>query len=379
MPKRRFQRGRIFKRGHNRHATWVLAYRDDVTQPDGTIRRKQRKVVLGLAKHMTKADAAQVAQPLLDAVNATAPLKHAAKTLSALVEEWEKAVSPMLKPSTERAAHSHLRNHILPALGDKPLSAVSTHNVQLFVSEMAAKGLSRKSIENVLQTLLSIVKTAKKWHYVHDVFERADLSLPREREKRDTRFYTAEQAQRIIAASEEPYATMYALLAVTGCRAGEVLALKRGDLDFDRRILKIRRTLDSATRLIHAPKSRASSADLPMPDGLAQRIRNFLAHHWQANPDDLLFANSKGKPMQRDKIAYKLQKTLRELGIEKAALHAFRHMQASELLESGAAPSVVQRQMRHSDARITLQRYSHIIGDAQRKAVNSLSERVLSA
>jgi integrase len=52
-------------------------------------------------------------------------------------------------------------------------------------------------------------------------------------------------------------------------------------------------------------------------------------------------------------------------------------MAASELIEGGAAPSVVQRQMRHSDARITLQRYSHIIGDAQRKAVNSLSERVL--
>jgi hypothetical protein len=37
----------------------------------------------------------------------------------------------------------------------------------------------------------------------------------------------------------------------------------------------------------------------------------------------------------------------------------------------------VQRQMRHSDARITLQSYGHIIGDAQRTAMNSLSERVL--
>jgi site-specific recombinase XerD len=91
----------------------------------------------------------------------------------------------------------------------------------------------------------------------------------------------------------------------------------------------------------------------------------------------LLFVNSEGKPMQRDKIAYLLQATLRELKIEKAGLHACRHVTASELLESGAAPSVVQRQIRHSDARITLQAYTHTIGDAQRKAAESLSNNVL--
>jgi site-specific recombinase XerD len=64
---------------------------------------------------------------------------------------------------------------------------------------------------------------------------------------------------------------------------------------------------------------------------------------------DLLFCKSKGKPMQRDKVAYKLRATLQSLGIEKAALHAFRHMAASELLEQGASPSVVQRQMRYSE------------------------------
>jgi integrase len=76
-------------------------------------------------------------------------------------------------------------------------------------------------------------------------------------------------------------------------------------------------------------------------------------------------------------VVYKLQATLRELGTEKAGLHAFRHMAASELLERGAAPKVVQRQMRHSDSRITLQTYAHVIGDAQRKAVDSLAQSVL--
>jgi site-specific recombinase XerD len=114
-----------------------------------------------------------------------------------------------------------------------------------------------------------------------------------------------------------------------------------------------------------------------MPELLEKRLHTFLAQHWRENEAGLLFCNSKGKPMQRDKVAYKLQGTLRSLGIEKAALHAFRHMAASELLEHGASLSVVQRQMPHSDSRITLQKYSHVIGDAQRRAVDSLAGRVL--
>lgn len=69
--------------------------------------------------------------------------------------------------------------------------------------------------------------------------------------------------------------------------------------------------------------------------------------------------------MVRNKVALKLLETLKDLGIERAGLHALRHMAASELIQNGVAPSVVQRQMRHSDSRITLQKYAHVIGDAQ--------------
>jgi integrase len=330
-------------------------------------------------KHTTKLQAIETLKPYLDAVNLVGsnPAPKTGRTLRTFVQEWESSVAPTLKPSTVRAAKSHLKTHILPAMGDLALTAITTRNVQAFVSSMSVNGLSRKSCENVLQTLSSLVKTAKAWRYIPEVFDRTALSLPRAGEKAEERFFTAKQVKQIIAASEEPYATLWAVLALTGCRAGEILALRLTDLDFDKRVIRIRRTLDGATRLTHAPKSKSSSADLPMPDGLADRLRRFIADGWRQNEAGLLFCNSKGKPMQRDKLAYKLQATLNELGIDKAALHAFRHMAASELLEDGAAPSVVQRQMRHSDARITLQRYSHIIGDAQRRAVNSLSERVL--
>jgi integrase len=377
MPRRRYQRGRIISRGKKRKV-WIGIFREDRVKADGTIHRARRSVVLGAVKHVTKLQAIEALRPYLDAVNLVAiPKAKAGRTLRNFVEEWKHNVAPTLKPSTVRAAESHLRTHILSTMGDMPLTAINTRSVQAFISALTAKGLTRKSCDNVLQTLSGLVKTAKAWGYIPAVFDRSALSLPREGEKQEERFFTAEQVKQIINASEEPYSTLWAVLSLTGCRAGEVFALRRTDLDFEKRVIRIRRTLDAATRQTHAPKSRSSSADLPMPDALAKRLRSFLAQHWRENEADLLFCNTVGKPMVRNKVALKLQATLKDLGIERAALHAFRHMASSELIENGVAPSVVQRQMRHSDARITLQKYAHVIGDAQRRAVDTLASRVL--
>src|SRR5258708_32716806 len=106
------------------------------------------------------------------------PRPKAGRTLSRLVEEWESSVAPTLKPTTVRAGKSHLRTHIIPALGEMSLTAITTRNVQAFVSALVAKGLSRKSSENVLQTLGGLVKTAKAWQYITRACDQRALSLP---------------------------------------------------------------------------------------------------------------------------------------------------------------------------------------------------------
>jgi len=169
---------------------------------------------------------------------------------------------------------------IIPSVGNdqqRPLAVLCTPH------------LAQKSCDNVLQTLSGLLRTAKAWGYIPAVFDRSALSLPREGEKQEERFFTAEQVKQIINASEEPYSTLWAVLGLTGCRAGEVFALRRSDLDFEKRVIRIRRRLDAATEQMHAPKSRSSSADLPMPDALRTRPRTFLAKHWRENEADLLF------------------------------------------------------------------------------------------
>src|SRR5258708_3724923 len=225
MPRRRYQRGRIISRGKKRKV-WVGIFREDRVKIDGTIRRARRSVVLGTVKHVTKLQAIEALRPYLDAVNLVAiPRAKAGRTLKNFVEEWKHNVAPTLKPSTVRAAESHLRTHILPTMGEMSLTAINTRNVQAFISALTAKGLTRKTCDNVLQALSGLLKTAKAWGYIPAVFDRSALSLPREGEKQEERFFTAEQVKQIINASEEPYSTLWAVLSLTGCRPGVVFAL----------------------------------------------------------------------------------------------------------------------------------------------------------
>ena len=97
-------------------------------------------------------------------------------TLTEYVGEWRRDVAVNLKGSTVRAAESHLRAHITPKLGALQLTAITTKTVQGFVAYLASGGRSRKTVENVLLTLSSLLKTARAWGYACGGFRFADLS-----------------------------------------------------------------------------------------------------------------------------------------------------------------------------------------------------------
>src|SRR6202043_3483869 len=92
---------------------------------------------------------------------------------------------------------------------------------------------------------------------------------------------------------------------------------------------------------------------------------------------DLLFVNRNGRPFSANKLREKvLHPLLVKLGIPRGGFHSLRHGATSALLADGATPAVVQKQLRHSDPRITLGVYAHVIGDQQRDAVETRSARI---
>lgn len=109
---------------------------------------------------------------------------------------------------------------------------------------------------------------------------------------------------RIIASSPEPLGTIVAVTAVLGLRIGETLALRGSDVDFAKHLIRVRQSVDAATRTVGAVKSKASSADLPMSRELEQRLRAHLLRH--DGKSGLLFVTRCGRSFSGNKLREKL-------------------------------------------------------------------------
>ena len=287
VPRRRFQKGNIIIRGKTSQRYGM--YREDVLLSNGTFKRVRRCVLLGPVSSLSERAAWKRFQPYLDRVNAAANMPpKSGITLEAFVKEWRTNVAVNLKGSTTRAAESHLRAHILPKLGSLTLTEINTKTVQSFVARLAT-GRSRKTVENVLLTLSSILRIARAWEYACGNFSLADITMPREGVRKEQRSFTDAEVGKILSAASEPFGTILAVTAVLGLRIGEVLALRVSDVDLARRIVRVRQSVDAATRTVQAVKSMASSADVPMPSQLEARLRKHLQTH--DGKADLLFVN----------------------------------------------------------------------------------------
>jgi integrase len=82
---------------------------------------------------------------------------------------------------------------------------------------------------NVLGTLSSMMNTAKNWGYICDGVSLNRLALPERGIKKEVRCFTADEVRRILQAATEPWRTMFAIAALLGLRAGEVLGLRSED------------------------------------------------------------------------------------------------------------------------------------------------------
>jgi integrase len=245
---------------------------------------------------------------------------------------------------------------------------------QAFITRVFKKGVSRKTVLNVLGTLSSILSTARDWGCTCEQINVSKLRLPPRGARFEALHFTIEQLQKILSIAEEPWRTLFCILTMEGLRAGEVLGLQWQDIDLNRQLLHIRRSAWYGK--IQTTKSQASETVLPIPDALAVALREYRGK-WQPNPLGFLFVTRNGRPPSSNKVVdYHLWTILDALGIPRCGLHAFRHSHTALLLDSGATPKVVQRQLRHADARTTLEIYGHLVGDAHREAVEKVASKL---
>ena len=349
----------------------------DSANPDGSMRTKQVKQFLGNLNTTSERSARRSFAQIMEKVNlergSIAPIPKG-QSFADAVSKWRSAIAPNLSPGTVRAIESFLRVHIVPRFGQLALNELGVHQIQQFATDLR-KTLSGKTTVNVLAAVFAVVRYAERCGMRVQKVGFSDLQLGSTTRETPVPFFTREQAALIIEAAKEPFKTLFSVAWFTGCRAGEILALTIDDLDFESKTVRVNKSADDNTRQIRQPKTKASVALLPMPTALEAVLRNYI-RQWTPNQGGILFATRNGlRPRSRDNVVKcGLKPVLRNLGIpsEDTGLHAFRHGLATELCESNAPLSVLQRQMRHADIATTLRIYTHAIPQSQRDAMESL-------
>ena len=312
-------------------------------------------------------------------------------TVTELVRAY--AATRQHRPRTAARVESDIRNHIeATALGPRRVAAVRPSEVQAWVTGRAAV-LAPRTVHNLAGLLRSALNSAVLDRIIPaSPFQK--ISLPRVERERIVPL-TVDQVAAIRDRIGPRYRAMVVAQAGLGLRIGELLALRREDVDFLRRTVRIEHQIERDTRRRVEPKTPRSRRTLPLPDivsvALAEHLREFEPNH-----DGLLFHTSTGMPIDHDWYANKVfARTVvgvredlakvtadaRQRGEDPPAAlppgittHDLRHHFASLLLASGSSPVAVAELLGHEDATLVLTTYGHLMPGGEevaRRAVDA--------
>ena len=162
----------------------------------------------------------------------------------------------------------------------------------------------------------------------------------------------------------------------TGIRIGELCALQWGDIDLEKRILTVKKTIqriqsangDSKTKLIISdPKSESSKRSIP----LTQKMIEFLTAFKGESVEYILSGSE--KPIEPRTMQYRFTKILKNVNLPSVHFHALRHMFASTCIKLGFDVKALSELLGHSKVEITLNRYVHSSFEQKREYMERLN------
>jgi len=250
-----------------------------------------------------------------------------------------------VKPATIFGWQHALDKWILPNLGDNLLAEVSNGVLRELVEEMAAGELSAQSIVNYSRVVKMVVASAvdsdgeqihpRKWN--HDF-----IGIPiirKELQRRPT--ITETELVAILSKAKGRYAVFFALLAGTGLRVGEALALKVTDLSPDCSTLYVRRSIWHGQE--QEPKTPSAVRVVDIAEPLAQLLRG-----WVSGKVGYLFASKNGSPLQQRNVLRTLHATGKKVGF-----HAFRRFRTETLRRARVPEDLTRLWLGHAKQTIT--------------------------
>lgn len=282
-------------------------------------------------------------------------------TFSVFSREWfETVVKTENKPSEIRTKASTLKIHLVPFFGDTPLKEISPQDVERYKTLKIRSGLSAKSVNNHLVIFQRCLNVALEWGRLERVLKIGKLKTISQR----LDFLSPVESRKLVQASaNEPVWRDMLLMALrTGMRLGELCGLQWRDVDFQRKILTVQRSL--VRGVLGTPKNNRIR-HIPLTEDLCRSI------YERRNKHTFVFHQPNGDPLSDGMGENAMRRACKKAGIRYIGWHTLRHTFASQLVSEGIPLNAVQELLGHSSIVMTM-RYAHLAPSALRCAVDVL-------
>jgi integrase len=254
-----------------------------------------------------------------------------------------------VKPATATSWTSHLA-WINRVLGDMPLASVNNSALKELVSKMAEENFSPKTMHNYSYVVKAVVASA--------VNEQGEKIYPREwshefidlpvviKQNQRTPEFTAEEVAAIALAAKGELRVLYSLLAGTGLRIGEALALEVSDISDC--TIAVRQGVWNG--VVQSPKTPSGVREVDVHSSLAA----VLKAHIQGRQAGFVFQSPAGKPPCPSNIRNRsLHAILEAMGKEACGFHSFRRFRITHLRKNSAPEDLIRFWIGHADETVT--------------------------
>ncbi len=259
-------------------------------------------------------------------------------------------------------------NHVLPVLGPVDLASLTRTQVKDLLAALVTKGLAKKSVSNIRQALHTcLAEAVEDGLLVANPATRGKgrtlrLAPTRAERARRVKAFAADELRAFLeAASGSPGGDLFRLMAFTGVRLGEALALRWEDVDLVRRQLHVRR---GWTRSQIQPTKSGHERAVDIPTLLVDELRRQDAASKKAalaagEPRaPWILPSSAGSPIDHNYPERWFKATLKATSLPTHFTpHSLRHTYASLLLQRGESIYYVQRMLGHASITMTVDLY----------------------
>lgn len=301
-------------------------------------------------------------------------------TFEDLYNEWITHQRTSVKASTIAISVRYANNQILPAFGKLKLSNISVPYCQKVVDEWHSK---YESYDYMRKQTAQILRYGVAMQYIDNNPMEKTL-LPRKKEyEKNRKFYSKEELNDLLDAFKDfgnmkQYA-FFRLLAYTGMRKSEVLALQWKDIDTFNKELHVNKTLavdEFGNVIIQSPKTRASRRVISLDTETLSILNNWKLQQKEeylklgyntSSKEQHVFTTVKNTLYIPNTVNDWLRYILKKYNLPRITPHGFRHTHASLLLEAGESVKVVQQRLGHENSKVTLDIYAHITNNAPKK------------